>query len=322
MKSVQRFVISSAVIAGIGLSANSLQGKAEARPADTPQYQKAIAREAVFRYFNPFMDLKQKITKPKEVQLTYKVKPGDNLTFIAKRYRVPVEKIIEMNQLENPNLIRVGQSLKIPVNSEVYTVQREDTLYSIAESRGVEVEELIENNPELKIVANRLYYGQELVIPRNKPEPIRQPYSSRKIGVTIASRSREGAARNQLPSFSWPITGTITSGFGIRWGRLHTGLDIWNQNEDKTIVKAARSGTVVQSSFNRGGYGNLIIIDHGGGIETYYAHMGKLLVKEGDYVNVGQSLGYVGNTGDTTGYHLHFEIRVNQAPINPLPYLP
>lgn len=118
--------------------------------------------------------------------------------------------------------------------------------------------------------------------------------------------------------FVWPTSGTVTSGFGPRWGRMHEGLDI--AAPTGTPVTAAASGTVIVAG-GQGGYGNLVVIDHGGGLATAYAHQSRLAVQVGDSVTQGGVVGYVGSTGNSTGPHLHFEVRVGGAARDPVPYL-
>ncbi|TVQ90544.1 MAG: M23 family metallopeptidase [Deltaproteobacteria bacterium] len=132
------------------------------------------------------------------------------------------------------------------------------------------------------------------------------------------------ALEEALPSH-WPTTGTLTSGFGYRrspFGRkaqFHKGLDI--SNARGTPVVASGPGTV-RSAFYNGGYGRFIEVDHGYGITTRYAHLHRLLVKEGDEVERGQLIGTVGRTGRVTGPHLHFEVRIDGHAVDPLDYLP
>lgn len=119
--------------------------------------------------------------------------------------------------------------------------------------------------------------------------------------------------------FVWPVLGRLTSPFGPRWGRMHQGQDIGAPTG--TPIKAAKAGVVIKASAG-GGYGNLTLIDHGGGIVTAYAHQSRFGTTEGAPVQQGQVVGYVGSTGNSTGPHLHFEVRVNGAPRNPRAYLP
>jgi murein DD-endopeptidase MepM/ murein hydrolase activator NlpD len=118
--------------------------------------------------------------------------------------------------------------------------------------------------------------------------------------------------------FTWPTSGQITSGFGPRWGRMHQGLDV--AAPTGRPITAAKSGKVIVAGWS-GGYGNLVVIDHGGGLSTAYAHQSRIAVKVGDPVTQGGLIGYIGSTGPSTGPHLHFEVRVNGAARDPLPYL-
>jgi murein DD-endopeptidase MepM/ murein hydrolase activator NlpD len=117
--------------------------------------------------------------------------------------------------------------------------------------------------------------------------------------------------------FIWPVAGTVTSGFGYRWGRLHEGIDI--AAPSGTAVHAAASGTIIYAG-GLGGYGNIVVIDHGGGLSTAYAHLSSIWVAGGS-VSQGQAIGAVGCTGSCTGPHLHFEVRVNGSAVDPLGYL-
>ncbi len=117
----------------------------------------------------------------------------------------------------------------------------------------------------------------------------------------------------------WPASGPITSGFGNRWGSMHTGIDIGAGYG--ASIWAAAGGTVIMADYN-GGYGNCVVIDHGGGFSTLYAHMSSIEVSEGERVDQGDFLGEVGSTGNSTGPHLHFETRVGGDAQNPMRYLP
>jgi murein DD-endopeptidase MepM/ murein hydrolase activator NlpD len=118
--------------------------------------------------------------------------------------------------------------------------------------------------------------------------------------------------------FIWPVSGPVTSPFGMRWGRMHTGIDIGAAYG--TPIHAAASGRVIYAGW-MDGYGNLVFIDHGGGISTGYAHQSSIAVSNGQAVTQGQVVGYVGCTGHCFGPHLHFEVRVNGNPVDPLGYL-
>ena len=116
----------------------------------------------------------------------------------------------------------------------------------------------------------------------------------------------------------WPVDGILTSGFGYRWGRMHEGIDI--SVPEGTPIRAAASGTVILAAYS-GGYGNYTCIDHGGGLSTCYGHQSAFAVSSGSSVSQGDTIGYSGNTGSSTGPHLHFEVRINGAAVDPLGYL-
>ena len=116
--------------------------------------------------------------------------------------------------------------------------------------------------------------------------------------------------------FIWPVSGVVTSGFGWRWGRMHEGIDI--SAPCGTPIRAVASGTVIFSG-SMGGYGNLVVLDHGNGLSTAYAHQSAIYASGG--VGQGQTIGAVGTTGSSTGCHLHFEVRVNGGAVDPMGYL-
>lgn len=130
-------------------------------------------------------------------------------------------------------------------------------------------------------------------------------------GVDIGAPSASG--------FIWPLNNSVTSYYGSRWGRMHTGIDIDGYSGEPIV--ASKSGTVI-SAGSMSGYGNAVVIDHGGGISTLYAHMSEFGTSSGASINQGQLVGYVGCTGSCTGDHLHFEVRVNGSPTDPMDYLP
>lgn len=126
------------------------------------------------------------------------------------------------------------------------------------------------------------------------------------------------SVKNLGISFIKPVSGVLTSRFGSRWGRTHTGVDIGASTG--TTIKAANGGTVIFSGW-KGSLGKLVVISHGNGIQTYYGHCSSLLVSAGETVSAGQAIAKVGSTGRSTGPHLHFEIRVNGSAINPQSYI-
>ena len=136
-----------------------------------------------------------------------------------------------------------------------------------------------------------------------------------------SAQSSAAAVTTGLPSaagYIWPVQGVLTSNYGWRWGRMHEGIDI--AVPGGTPVVAATAGTVVHAGW-MGGYGNLVVVDHGGGVATAYAHNTSVTVGAGQQVAQGQLIAYSGNTGNSTGPHVHFEVRVGGAAVDPLGYL-
>ena len=141
------------------------------------------------------------------------------------------------------------------------------------------------------------------------------------LAERIRGAQDNGSTTNGEPSaagFIWPCDGVVVSGFGMRWGRMHEGIDIGCAYG--TPNRAAAAGTVIYAGW-LGGYGNLVVVDHGNGLSTAYAHASSILVSLGQSVSQGQTVSLVGSTGNSSGPHLHFEVRVNGVAVDPLPYL-
>jgi murein DD-endopeptidase MepM/ murein hydrolase activator NlpD len=138
------------------------------------------------------------------------------------------------------------------------------------------------------------------------------------LAARIQAAQSSSTATPSASGLIWPVNGPVTSGFGMRWGRMHTGIDI--AVPTGTPVHASASGTVVYAGW-MSGYGYLVAIDHGGGLATAYAHNSSLLVAVGQSVKQGDVISLSGSTGHSTGPHVHFEVRVNGVPVDPLQYL-
>jgi murein DD-endopeptidase MepM/ murein hydrolase activator NlpD len=150
---------------------------------------------------------------------------------------------------------------------------------------------------------------------------LQQASASLAAQIRSAQSTSSYSAGDSTPSaagFIWPVNGPVTSPFGWRWGRMHEGTDIGAG--DGTPIRAAASGQVVYAGW-MSGYGNLVAIDHGRGISTAYGHQSSIAVGVGQVVSQGQTVGYVGCTGHCFGPHLHFEVRINGSPVDPLGYL-
>lgn len=141
--------------------------------------------------------------------------------------------------------------------------------------------------------------------------------------IPVGTRLRIPGAVVSGQGLIWPVSGRISSRYGMRWGRMHEGIDI--AAPKGTPIRAAANGLIVASGSNLkgySGYGRIIIIDHGNGMRTLYAHNSKNRVNSGSCIRTGEVIGEVGSTGRSTGNHLHFEVRKNGRPVNPSNYLP
>jgi murein DD-endopeptidase MepM/ murein hydrolase activator NlpD len=127
-----------------------------------------------------------------------------------------------------------------------------------------------------------------------------------------------GTGQPSAAGLTWPCDGVVTSGFGMRWGRMHEGIDIGCAYGSPN--RAAAAGAVIYAGW-LGGYGNLVVVDHGNGLSTAYAHASTILVSVGQRVSQGETVSLVGSTGHSTGPHLHFEVRINGVAVDPLLYL-
>ena len=176
---------------------------------------------------------------------------------------------------------------------------------TIVEKYEIQIPELI---TEKEAVAK--LYEKKVVTPSySYPNTNSSGFSTSRSTTTV---------KNLGMTFIKPTSGVLTSRFGARWGRTHTGIDVGAPTG--TAIKAAAGGTVIFSGW-KGTLGKLVVISHGNGIQTYYGHCSSLLVSAGDTVAAGQLVAKVGNTGRSTGPHLHFEIRVNGSAINPIKYV-
>lgn len=236
---------------------------------------------------------------------TYEVQPGDTLSAIAASFNTSTASLAQLNGLSSPDRISVGMELSVMENASgiVVKVTEGDTLWDISRRYGVSIAEIEKaNNLDSSQVLN---VGMTLILPGASAR-----------SVPVVSRSS---------SFRWPIQGSLTSGYGWRTHPItgkqsfHDGLDI--AASTGTSIGAAAGGTVKHAGW-LGGYGRLVIIDHGDGLETRYAHMSSIGVSTGQSVSAGETIGYVGQTGDATGPHVHFEIRKNGRTLNPRDYLP
>ena len=242
--------------------------------------------------------------------IEYEVQPGDTLEAIARQFGVSVESLVgsNANALDNLHALTPGTVLKIVKNGVLHIVKRGQTLSDIARTYGVSLTEIV--------WANRLedreyiYPGEEFFIPGARTSPV------------FTYLQMAGGKRSL---FAWPVRGVLTSGFGPRIHPIsgepdfHHGIDL--EVPEGTDIYASCPGRVIVAG-RHSGYGLYVVIAHNNGYHTLYAHLSELGVSRGQFVEGGQVIGRSGNTGSSTGPHLHFEILQYGRPLNPLALLP
>lgn len=269
---------------------------------------------------------------------TYTVQPGDTLSSIARRFSIGSDYLVWNNPEvgHDVNSLIVGQQLLVPsIDGIVYTLVIGDTLADVADYFGITVGSILAYGPNGLTSADNVPQGATVVLPGAVPAapsaPPPPPPSAPAPPVFVAAPPPPAppvavvapAPPPPAPSFSgfiWPFLGPISSPFGD--GRGHTGIDIDGFGREGSTISAAASGQVVLVAYLGYGYGYHVIIDHGNGFSTLYAHLSDIWVFEGEYVGQGEGIGVIGCTGYCTGTHLHFEIRINGTPVDPLGYLP
>lgn len=271
------------------------------------------------------------IAKGRETVQEYTIVEGDTLWSISNTYSMDIETLTELNSdILDLDKLKLGQKLRLSYPQIVLNVatvevvkyeeaidfetetRKDDSMYK-NQTKVIQDGKSGLKKMEARVnKVNGLEKNREILSEVVIEEPITK-IVAQGTKVVAAMASRGGGA------LLWPTKGHISSNFGSRWGKSHDGLDI--ANSTGTAVYAAESGKVI-SSGNSSGYGNLIKVDHGGGLVTYYAHLKTRLASSGQKVERGQLIGYMGSTGRSTGPHLHFEVRVSNKPMNPTRYLP
>jgi len=245
----------------------------------------------------------------------YEVKPGDTVSTIAEKFAVSIDTIRWQNNLSSKDSIKVGQVLEIlPVSGVAHKIKKGDTVYSIAKKYDVDPQAIV-NYPFNVFVDDedfKLAIGQTLIVPDGvKPEELQRSPVARIRQVTPNAGTVVASG-----SFVWPASGSISQGFV--W--YHRAIDIANKSAPQVV--AADAGKVIVAGWpDNYGYGNRVVIDHGNGMRTLYAHLAKIYVTNGQTVNRGDAIGQMGSTGRSTGIHLHFEVIQNGVHLNPLTVL-
>ena len=250
--------------------------------------------------------------------LVYEVKANESIASVARDFGISPDTLRYANKLTG-NGLSAGQKIKIPPVDGIYiAVAKNDTLSTIGRKYRVSVDDIGKYNA--LDTSQPIFAGQEILIP-GVVAP-KSPSTSTPIAGGQASLSRGNVANTISPDapgqFIWP-TQTPTRFISQGYRGSHRALDLNRLNGWGIYASAAGSVNITSLRY---GYGNHIDLNHGNGWTTRYAHLSEFRVKDGDYVQQGQLIGIMGSTGRSTGPHLHFEIRFNDNPVNPLSYLP
>jgi murein DD-endopeptidase MepM/ murein hydrolase activator NlpD len=269
---------------------------------------------------------------PEPAFFTYVVQQGDTVAAIAARYGIEQETLLWNNShlQTDPNLLLIGEELTIPTSDGIlYTVMLGDTLLDVAAIYQTDVESIVGLTSNQLGDADTVLDGAVLLLPGAVPPPPPPPPMTPEPFFAAAAPEEAPPAADFAPAapvpvavsgFMWPVVGPIGDYFGTPRGAgtYHSGLDICAPTG--TPVAAAAGGQVVLVSAG-GGYGNYVVVRHDNGYETLYAHLSAVYVVQGQWVAQGEAVGAIGCTGWCTGPHLHLEIRLGGAAVDPLNYL-
>ena len=289
--------------------------------------------------------------------MEYTVQGGDTLGEIADQFGISATTIVQVNSLSSKKKLRQGQVLKIlPVDGYLYLTDQEDSLDATAKKLNVDSKLLAEHNS--LDPSKTIPKGKKLVVPgtqviQDTPEvkmiaadvvPVKNTDPKKKDEKNTAKDKDKNGKKDEkkkveiVSAKKKPTTSLVVDkgramlypvGAGVMTQKFHyghPGIDLaYVKGDHTTGIVAARGGRVViaQGGWN-GGYGNYVVVDHGDGMKTLYAHLRDIYVSVGDTVSAGQMVGWMGNTGHVygrTGLHLHFEVRLGKEKVNPLNYL-
>ncbi|GAQ24893.1 MULTISPECIES: peptidoglycan DD-metalloendopeptidase family protein [Tepidanaerobacter] len=259
---------------------------------------------------------------------TYEVVEGDSLWSISQKEKIPLDDLIKANpQLKSEDELALGDKINL---TEVKPLLNVTVVKKITYSEAIPYETEVQKDSTMwtwdqkvkqagengtkeiaaeAVFKNGVKVSQTVISEKVVKEPVNR---------IVAKGTKAEVAFRGSGRFSWPVVGQISSPYGYRGSEFHTGIDI--AKSSGSPVYASNGGTVTFAGWS-GGYGNLVIINHGGGIETYYAHNSSITVSVGEQVQKGQQIARAGSTGRASGSHVHFEIRINGSSVNPLNYL-
>jgi len=296
-------------------SANEAAAFSHTSPKESDAYLPTYVEELLQFYE---ADVSNSTVEPAETT-TYKVKPGDTLTSLARRFQTDVKTLARINRIKDPHNLKIGKELNIVKTSGSVHQVENDQIEGENEVEGTtitwkdiadEYQVSLDHIKCLEANTSSTPQAGELFIITKETEQNQRDFKQ---------LSRSAAATVENPSFKWPLEGKITSPYGPRSSGFHYGLDI-AANQGAPIVAAAEGEVTYASS--KGNYGLLVEIDHGNGWKSRYGHNNHIKVNVGEKINAGDTISTVGITGNATGPHLHFEIWNDGKRKDPKAYLP
>ncbi len=306
-------IISSGVLGGQSLISATYPGIGDPDPRFTLAFEPFPNGPTLREFQDTHTDISQ---KPRSEVIERKVKDGDTLSSIASEYGVSIDTIKWANNLTSDS-IKPGQTLKIlPLTGVAYTVKSGDNLESVAKKFSANAQAILDfpfndipDDLSLKV-------GQILIIPDGSPPEVTAPKAKRQPQYLAQGPTSPAFQAPFGAQFIWPTSGQLTQYFS--W--YHPGIDIADRSAPGIAV--SDGGTVVVAGWpDTWGYGNRVVIDHGNGYRSLYAHLSNIYVSVGDTVSRGQLIGQMGSTGRSTGTHLHLEIHFKGVALNPLSIL-
>lgn len=273
----------------------------------------------------PVDKLEELLSKGTFKEVIHTVVEGDCVGCIAKKYGITSKDIYANNPgITENTVLQLGQQINVTALRPLVTVQVKE---EVTQKESIPYTTQFQNNDKLpKGETKVVQEGKEgsktvryLVIKENgqvvERKVLDQQVDSQPL-VKIVERGTKVIPSRGTGRLAWPARGSISSGFGMRWGRLHKGIDIAGSG----AVRAADNGRVISAGWD-GNYGKSVLIDHGNGMQTRYGHLRSISVKVGDVVAQGKTIGVMGSTGQSTGVHLHFEVLQNGRAQNPIRFL-
>ena len=308
--------LSSGAWGGSSMVASSFPGVVE-DPRTVQTFDPSDNTDAL----NSLIDFKTSVSsKPRSEIIEYEVKSGETISQIAQKFDIDTDTIKWANGLDSIDSVKPGQKLKIlPVSGVAVTVKKGDTLDSLAKKYNSNADSILQfpfNNVSDDLA---LKVGDTVIIPDGSPPEA--PAAPKRVSPQyIAQGPNTKGPSYTAPnggSFMWPTTFQLVTTYFAWW---HPGVDLANRAGPP--VAAADGGTVTVAGWpDNYGYGNRVVIDHGNGYQTLYAHLANIYVSVGQHVSKGQTIGQMGSTGRSTGTHLHFEIHFKGIAVNPLAIL-